>query len=443
VDRFVDPADRALEGYFSVLREETLALVRPPGAFAARRAAQSRYQRRRLFAIVAAAVALVVTALGGGYALAGGHLRVEPAGPSQESWSPSPAGTEQPAPSLTPVAGELGPSAGTDSGPAGGPVPPGMTVTSITFIDVNTAWALGYAPCLTPHDWHSCPAVIRSRDGGRTWAGVPVPGNAAYYGDIRFATSRDGWVVVRATISAGDPRQDGVLYSTHDGGATWKQVSLPEPARYLETSGGRVWLSTGSNPVDPPHSVYSAPITSDTFTRAGDGNTGGLTVHGHYAYAYGTSTLTVFKDGTRINRQLPCDASHRTTAFVAAWADQGLAAVCTGSPQADTEQKLAFTSTDGGATWSPAGAPDPGGHVTGLAATTTDMFIGGAAMPLRERGSGGSWSPVLAPQGPLATESIGYVGFTDDQHGVALVDGGIAQSSDGGHTWRSYHPSSS
>ena len=313
---------------------------------------------------------------------------------------------------------------------------------SVTFINVNAAWALGYAPCLSPHDWTSCPAVLRSHDGGHTWAGVPAPGNAAYLGEIRFATSKDGWVLAGQAVTGTDPMpQNGVLYATHDGGATWNQVPLPEPATDIETSGGRVWVVTKIDLPDRPHSVYSAPITSDTFTKAADGNTGGLTVHGHYAYVYGTTTLTVLKDGTRDDRQLPCDANHRWAVFVAAGTDQGLAALCAGTPQGNSQQKLAFTSTDGGRTWSPAGAPDAAGQVTSLAATTTDLFVAGNGMPVRERGADGSWAPVFAPQGPPEVANVGYVGFTDDQHGVAVVGGGIAQSSDGGRTWRSYRPS--
>jgi hypothetical protein len=459
VDRFVDPADRALEGHFAALRDETLALVRPKGALAARRAAEAHFRRRRLGVLVAAAVALVLTALGGGYVLAGGHPAVNPVGPPQDSASPT-HGAGEGNPAGLPGA-SVGPSTGSTVGPAGGPVPPSLYVSSITFINVNSSWALGWAPCMSPHQWTTCPAVIRSRDGGHTWAGVPAPGNAAYYGDIRFATAKDGWVLVRQTITATDPNQQaGVLYATHDGGSTWTQVSLPEPAANMESSGGRIWVVTGTGPANNPHSVFSAPITSDTFTRVGDSTGGSLAVHGHYAYVYGSGgRLTVFKDGTdgrpgwngtRTDNSLPCDPDHQASAYLATSGDQSLALICAG-PARTTDQarvsqpKLAFSSSDGGATWSPAGTPDPGGQVSGVAATTKDVFMAGSDMPVRERGSDNSWAAVLAPPdqpvSPPDQPGFGYIGFTDDQHGVVLANGRIEQTSDGGRTWVPGQPS--
>jgi hypothetical protein len=456
VDRFVDESDRALDGHFATLREETLALVRPQGALAARRAAEARYRRRRLGVLVAAAVALVLTALGGGYALAGGRPPANPASPPRESSSPSRrAGEGNPTGLPGASAGTSG-SAGPTVGPSGGPGPANLHVSSITLISRNASWALGWAPCLTPHQWRTCPAVIRSRDGGHTWAGVPAPGSAAYYGDIRFATSKDGWILVRQTVTATDAgQQTGLLYATHDGGSTWTQVSLPEPASNMETSGGRIWVVTGTGPVDNPHAVFSAPITSDTFTRTGDNTGGALAVHGHYVYVYGSGKLTVFKDtsegrpgwnGTRTDDSLPCDPEHRGLAYLAVSGDQSLALICAGPAHTDAQgrvvqPKLAFTSIDGGFTWSPAGAPDPGGQVSGVAATTTDIFLAGTGMPVRERGSANSWAAVLASPDQSGQNDFSYVGFTDDQHGVVLANGGIEQTADGGRTWVSDQPS--
>jgi hypothetical protein len=458
VDRFVDEADPVLDGYFATLREETLAQVRPQGALAARRAAEARHRRRRLGVLVAAGVAILLTAVGGGYALAGGQSPANPAGTPQESTSPSRGAGEGNPTGLPGAPAETSTgSAGPTVGPSGGPVPPNLQVSSITFININSTWALGWAPCLSTHQWKNCPAVIRSRDGGHSWVGVPAPGNAAYDGDIRFATSKDGWILVHQTITATDPgQQTGVLYATHDGGSTWTQVSLPEPPSSMETSGGRIWVVTGTGPVDNPRAVFSAPITSDTFIRTGDNTGGKLAVHGHYAYVYSSSgRLTAFKDGTdgragwngtRSDYSLPCDPGHQAAAYLAASGDQSLAVICAGPAQTDAQArvvqpKLAFTSTDGGLTWSPAGTPDPAGQVSGVAATTTDIFVAGAGMPVRERGTDNSWAAALAPPDQAGQNAFGFIGFTDDQHGVVLVNGGIEQTADGGRTWVSDQPS--
>jgi photosystem II stability/assembly factor-like uncharacterized protein len=441
VDRFDEEADQVLGRHFANLREETLILVRPAGALAARRAAEQRY-RRRLLAFAAGVVALLLTAGGGGYALAGGRGGVEPAGRPTVSPSPSVgSGEGGRLPSSTEPTG-VGGSPGV--GPAGGPVPPGLLLESVTFIDVDSAWALGWAPCLVAQPWSTCPAVVRSRDGGKTWVGVPVPGHAAaYLGDVRFATDKDGWVVARAPLVPTDPGVlSGALYATHDGGSTWAKVALPDPVLRVETAGGRVWVSTGTAGASQ-HAIYSASIHSDTFTKVTDAPGTELAVHGRYAYVYGAGTgLVVLKDGARTTRTVPCDRDHRSTVLLAASGDQSLAVLCGGQPSGPDQDKAVFTSTDGGATWAAAGTPDRGGQATSLAATTGDIFVAGSGMPVRARGTDGSWAAVLPPPGP--DDGFGFVGFTDDTHGIALAlrpSGEFEQTADGGRTWTQRLPS--
>ena len=445
MDRFDEQADQVLGRHFANLREQTLTMVRPAGALAARRAAEARYRRRRLLALAAGVVALLTTAVGGGYALAGGGAGLSPAGQSTASPSPSVGSGEKERPPVPPPsagAGESG-SAG-PVGPAGGPVPPGLRLESVTFIDLDSAWALGSAPCLVQRPWSTCPAVVRSRDGGRTWVGVPAPGGgAAYLGDIRFATGTDGWVVVRSPLVPTDPGgESGALYATHDGGSTWAKVQLPDPVLRLETAGGRVWVSTGK-PGDGQHAIYAASIHNDTFTTVTEAPGAELVVHGHYAYVYGAGTgLVVLKDAARTNRTVPCDRDHRSTVLLAASGDQSVAVLCGGTASGGAQDKAVFTSTDAGATWSAAGSPDRAGQAASLAATTKDIFAAGSGMPVRARGADGAWAAVLAAPGP--DDGFAFVGFTDDTHGVALAlrpSGTIEQTGDGGRTWTQRLPS--
>ncbi len=441
MDRFDEEADQVLGRHFANLREQTLTLVRPAGALAARRAAEQRH-RRRLLAFAAGVVALLLTAGAGGYALTGGQAGLQPAGGPTGSPSPSVgSGEGGRLPSSTEPTGA---AASPSVGPAGGPVPPGLLLESVTFIDVNSAWALGWAPCLAPQPWSTCPAVVRSRDGGKTWVGVPVPGDAAaYLGDIRFATDKDGWVVARAPVVPTDPGvESGNLYATHDGGSTWAKVAVPDPVLRVETAGGRVWVSTGTAGA-AQHAIYSASIHSDTLTKVTDAPGAELEVHGRYAYVYGAGAgLVVLNDGARTNRALPCDPNHRSTVLLAASDDQSLAALCGGVPSGGEQDKAVFTSTDGGATWAAAGAPDRAGRAASLAATAADIFVAGPGMPVRARGAGGSWAPVLAQPGP--DDGFGFVGFTDDNHGIALAlrpSGALEQTADGGRTWTQRLPS--
>jgi hypothetical protein len=56
-------------------------------------------------------------------------------------------------------------------GPAGGPVPAGFHAVDLTFVDVNDGWALGTAPCASA----PCTSILRTTDGGLSWAGIPAP----------------------------------------------------------------------------------------------------------------------------------------------------------------------------------------------------------------------------------------------------------------------------
>jgi photosystem II stability/assembly factor-like uncharacterized protein len=408
----VHPSDELtgdlLEAHFTSLREETIGALRPAGSLAARRSFEGR-RRRRLLLAATATVAALALAVSGGLALTDRPQRDFPAGPP------------------------------------GGPVPDGFRVVSVTFVSTTSAWVLGYAPC-AGEPVSLCPVVLRSRDGGRTWAGVPAPGAAAYGGDIRFANSRDGWIVAHGTMApTGPDGVSGVLYATHDGGTSWHRVDLP-PVIRMETAGGRVWVTTDT---DPRYGVYAAPIGTDSFVQVTDSTGTQLVLHGRYAYVYGSSTdahtagneLTSIKDGRVTRRPLPCAPDYLHAVTVAAIADTDLAIVCGALPSGTAQPKRAYTSTDAGASWTPAGTPDPAGYPASLAASRSGLFVTGVGMDIQvTRDSGRSWL-VAFPKPDR--HGFRYVGFTDDSHGVALPYGGgttiygttIYLTTDGGRTW--------
>jgi photosystem II stability/assembly factor-like uncharacterized protein len=462
VDPLDDNDDSLLREHFDALRTDTLSRLRPAGALAARRSRAARLRRRALIGAVASV--LVVFGSVGGYLLVGrsGSPRDVTAAVNSTVSPSDGRGAANRGAGPTRVGDGPGPvkSATAPPGPPGGPVPPGFQAESVTFISTSSVWALGYAPCLVTRPWSTCPAVVRSRDGGRTWAGVPAPGDAAYLGDIRFVNARDGWVVARTPLRTKDPGGvSGVLYATHDGGATWHRVASVPGAAEVEAAAGRVWVSTGpaadagtgSGSATPPgsdpspapgHGVYWAAADSDSFAQVvGDAHGTGLVVQGHYAYVYGgVNDLLSIKDGTVTRRSLPCPVGYQASPVLAASADLSLAVVCAGMPAGPAQGKALFTSADGGATWTWAsGTPDPSGYVTSLAATGSAIFLSGRGMPLMvSRDAGASWRTALSsPSGG----GFGYVGFTDGVHGVALAldePGAIYLTDDAGRTWAAH-----
>src|SRR6185503_6336734 len=90
-------------------------------------------------------------------------------------------------------------------GPGGAPVPARFAPASTSFVSASLGWVLGTVGCSS----QPCTSILRTRDGGQSWQGVPAPrapvlgtqGGPAPAGSIRtirFADQADGWVAGRA-----------------------------------------------------------------------------------------------------------------------------------------------------------------------------------------------------------------------------------------------------
>lgn len=336
-------------------------------------------------------------------------------------------------------------------GPAGGPVPTGFEPQSVTFVSDQNGWALGVAPCATGSKG-TCTAVVRTRDGGSTWVGVPAPTVTVGTGqsdidEIRFADPSDGWVFGQ-----------GALASTHDGGTTWKPVAVPGGGYVasLAAGGGYVYaLVIAGNGAQPePASLYRTPAGSDAWTQLGgttvDNALSGLVlVHGSAAWmavqaSGGATTFRALVSGDWVARGLPCQGPSGLA--ITALDDQNMAIVCNSGAAAGSEPKLVYLSQNGGASWSAAGSAPMGGDSLGVAMASPTTIVISAA-------SGASWLYASFDGGHTWTDAVQDtngggspwedLGFTDAQQGVA-VEGlvGIAGAStrllmthDGGHTW--------
>ena len=115
-------------------------------------------------------------------ACSGGSGKKALPSPTSEAPSPTPVIATTAPPSATPTAS---PAA---TGPAGGPVPAAFKPVSVTFISTQTGWALGTATCAHP----PCTSLVRTRDGGRTWKGIPAPVASTNTGDGSVSTPPGG-----------------------------------------------------------------------------------------------------------------------------------------------------------------------------------------------------------------------------------------------------------
>ena len=80
----------------------------------------------------------------------------------------------------------------------------------IALLDSGEAWAVGY-------DGEHTDRVYHSRDGGKTWEGVDVPGTGFTFKALTFADSQHGWAVGGS----------GLVIRTNDGGRSWELMKRP------------------------------------------------------------------------------------------------------------------------------------------------------------------------------------------------------------------------
>lgn len=404
-----------------------------PMTRAAGSSAAAKDAPRVAFASVAGLVLALVAA---GCASGSGHrvgvVQVPPVATQPPPSSSSPSAGPSPMSSQPPSSG--GAAGGDMAGPADGPLPRGFVPTDVTFVSDRLGWAIGTATCSIP----PCTSVVRTRDGGRTWAGIPAP-RADLVG-LRFADPRDGFAFGAGGKLAGN---GSPLWATHDAGASW-HVTRTQDVIALEPGAGVVYAVTQS---DAPQLLAGTPGGDDLRPVAQlpalRHRPGALTVRGRLAYVVNggglpdqPTELTELDGQANQKRLDPCPGG--ASAVLGASGDTDLALVCAWEPGAGSQQKAAFTSSDSGRSWTPVGAPPSYGYVGSVAATGNGTFLAGSRSPVFvTRDAGRTWTVALADPG----EGWWYVGFTTPTFGVALMSGSmpeIAVTRDAGRTWSPY-----
>lgn len=346
------------------------------------------------------------------------------------------------------------------TGPPDGPVPTGFVPVSVSFASADHGWVLGDAPCASP----PCTSILRTRDGGKTWQGIPAPkatvqtkgsevgpGITAQVARIRFADDNDGWAFGTD------------VYATHDGGGTWATATLSgatgDQVISLEAGGGTAWAVVAHCGANPDRcgsiSLYRSAVGSDSWRAVGD-PVDAMTAPGVFS---GHAAQLVVRGGDRwvlAGDRLyggPADQplqplSEPCSRFLPVGSGQGphlaaadashLDVMCTGGPSSGSAPKQLLGSTDGGRSWSAAGPRIIGlSGQDGLADNGKGVLLSAessaAARVNRTTDDGASFTSVLEDK-----DGHGWIdlGFTTPQQAVAVSVGRtLYLSHDAGATW--------
>jgi hypothetical protein len=365
------------------------------------------------------------------------------------------------------------------------PVPADFRPTSVTFVSTRTGWVIGQAAtpghCATQY----CTSLARTEDAGRTWSGVPAPLTGAPDGatgvsQLRFLDLSNGWA-----FGPG-------LFVTHTGGKTWAPVDTHGlRVTDLETVGSRVfalWAScTGTGAAYAgdctSFTLYSASASGGRWTPVGATTTGltsgaaseaaSLALAGSRGYLLGPDQ-TLYAgpvDGSAAWRKVaalpdacgtgaqsgqaqsgqaqsgpaqPGGAPPGPALFAAVSASElNLACLSPGShstPAAPAEQKLIFSSPNGGVSWLRMGQAPTAGTASSLAASPSQSLVLATdrGIELLPRGEIAWRAATLTAAVPAG--GFSYVGMTTDDQGIALPAdpsaGTVWFTFDGGQTWK-------
>jgi hypothetical protein len=461
------------------LSERIEPLPPPPGTFdlIKRRARRRKYRR---LAITATSAAVLVAAAVTVPQVVNLPMLSPSPGQSQAAVAGHPPSSAKPTTQ----------SSGASSAAASGatlipPVPADFRPTSVTFVSTRTGWVIGQAGtpgnCATQY----CTSVARTGDAGRTWSGVPAPLTGAPDGatgvsQLRFLNLSSGWA-----FGPG-------LFVTHTGGKTWTPVDTGGlRVTELETVGNRVfalWAScTGTGAAYASNctsfTLYSASAAGGGWAPVGAATTGltsgtvgeaaslALTGSRGYLLAPDGTLYAGPVDGSAAWRKVaslpdacgtgvqpgqtqpgqaqsgqsqPGGTQPGQTLFAAVSAsDLSLACLAPGrhiNPAAPAEQKLIFSSPNGGVSWLRMGQAPTAGIASSLAASPSQSLVlatdrGIEVLPRGEITWRAATLTAAVPAGGFS-----YVGMTTDDQGIALPAdpsaGTVWFTYNGGQTWR-------
>lgn len=366
-------------------------------------------------------------------------------------------------------------------------VPATFDPLSVTFTSLSTGWALGMAPCPSTG---TCLALRSTTDSGRTWSAEPLPAALVSAADrkvngapavltqccfanldVRFANAEDGWIYGGLEVSSPTAGTvDTTLWSTHDGGAVWRQQHLPSPLATqgsvfdLEAIGGQAYLMAPNKNFSV--SVESTPVSQDNwrpatsvplrFAAGGGQQSGAFVFQGGKGWLVEgndrgtTGSAQLASDGDWVSWVPPCASVGGTFAVPAASTADDLVAICvmggfaspltkSAPPGATVGSSWLYFSDNSGRSWYAGPELGPigqffGGVLASPAPGTILLSRGNQSQALALSSDGGHhWASIYKG-------NFFYLGFTSPAQGVALVRSTATSTKmimtfDGGHRW--------
>jgi hypothetical protein len=327
---------------------------------------------------------------------------------------------------------------------------------SVTFISPDVGWVLGLSLCGSV----SCIRLATTTDAGTVWkwvTGATLPAiSPTSPWEIRFADSADGWI------------SGSHLYSTHNGGLTWAQVSFPGVSASasvgaLESADGRVYaeVAEGTEPnTGGPVALFGSPTNVDSWhaipgvTTGGAGFTGDISLaqgvfwvvlHPAIVSAQGDDELSTIYSSTNgvtwRSKTQPCPSE--TVASVAAATSTRVFVECGGGGAAGSEFKTVLVSENAGATYKQVSNPPFVGDFQSAAASPSNVSIAcasGATEIYSSFNDGLTWTTTYgAGDGGLGLSDLGFTTAMQGVviHGQVLYPRSLQllMTRDSGHVW--------
>lgn len=272
------------------------------------------------------------------------------------------------------------------------PKPHGDMILAASFVSATEGWAVGQTQ-----------GVLHTTDGGATWTANRF-GPTLGFNNVYFRDSKNGCALGQSSGDSGWGT-DSVIWTTSDGGTTWKQT-------YFEQDGG---------------GLGAAVFTSKK--------------KGWAVGRYGTVLKTTNGGKSWKKVTVPSGAAgydFTSVAFVDT--KHGWALGCaSGAAPVPTENMLLLTS-NGGSSWTSVNfeMTEATGQFFSITfvSTTEGWATGDFGCVYHTTDGGYSWTEQTVPTHPNPLYAAPQVLFLDDRKGFVVTDDGYLEATeDGGETW--------